>query len=352
MAAVPTDPATVAPDLDDPRADAAIFPPFLPDTLSQVATARGVEPALLCRGLGFTPADLADPGFRVSYRQCSQIIRRALRLLPGPGLGLAVGAHNRLGTLGLLGHAVSLCRSFGEALEIGARYQVLAGGITHWQPRLQGDELRLEVDFRFPDDAEVQVFCIEEFFASFRVYGQALFGPELPPRRLEFAYPAPAALMEIYRDAFPVPLHFGCAISAMVFAAEHWQTPLPSHNALALRQVLQLLDAGLAPHHAAFDLAAVVERAILNSLREGPSLERIAADLNLSSRSLRRRLGEQGLSFEGLLDQVRRTQALRLLANPQLSLDEVAARAGYGDRRSFRRAFKRWTGLSPAHYRR
>lgn len=340
----------MSPDLDDARAAAAIFPPFLPDTLSRVAAARGVEPDLLCRGLGFTPADLADPGFRMSYRQCSQMIRRALRLLPEPGLGLAVGAHNRLGTLGLLGHALALCPSFGEALEVGARYQLLAGGITHWQPRRCGDELRIEVDFRFPDPA-IQVFCVEEFFASVRVYGAALFGPELQPRRLEFAFPAPPAL-EAYRQAFAAPLHFGCEGSAMVFAGEWWEQPLPNHNALALRQVLQLLDTELAQQHAAFDLAAMVERAIRNSLRDGPSLERIAGDLNLSSRSLRRRLGEQGLSFEGLLDNVRHTQALSLLTNPDLSLDEVAARAGYGDRRSFRRAFKRWTGVSPAQYRR
>lgn len=337
-------------DIDDPRYEAAIFPPFLLDALSQVAVERGADPAVLCRGLGFTLADLADPGFRVSYRQASQMIRRALQLVPGPALGVAVGAHNRLGTLGLLGHAVALCGSFGEALQVGARYQVLAGGITYWEPRSCGDELLVEVDFRFPDPA-IQVFCVEELFASFRVYGRALLGPGLLPRRLEFAYPAPAEL-EAYRQAFAAPMRFGCDANRMVFAAEWSEAPLPNHNALALRQALQLLDAELARQHACFDLAAAVERAIAHSLRDGPSLEHIAADLNLSSRSLRRRLTEHGLSFEGLLNNVRHTRALGLLANPGLSLDEVAARAGYADLRSFRRAFKRWTGLSPSQYRR
>lgn len=342
-------PAAVPAAIDDPRYQLAIFPAFLLDTLSEVVAARGIDPAVLCRGLGFTPADLADPGFRVSYRQASLMIQRALKAVPGPGLGIAVGEHNRLGTLGLLGHAVALCGTFGEALEIGARYQVLAGGIAHWQPRHRGDELIVDVDFRFPDP-DIGVFCVEELFASFRVYGRALLGAGLLPRRLEFSYPAPAEL-GAYRRAFGVPLHFCCEANRMVFAAEWSDAPLPNHNALALRQVLQILDRerdALQP----LDFAASVERAIVNSLREGPRLERIAADLNLSARSLRRRLAGQGLSFEGLLDNARRTQALGLLANPRRSLDEVAAQAGYGNLRSFRRAFKRWTGLSPGQYRR
>ena len=81
---MPQAPAASTPSpAEDPRYEAAIFPVFLLQTLAQVAGQRGVEPQALCRGLGFGPEDLDDPGFRVSYRQASLMIRRALHASAG-----------------------------------------------------------------------------------------------------------------------------------------------------------------------------------------------------------------------------------------------------------------------------
>ncbi len=90
----------------------ALVSPFLLQTLADVAEAKGVSAERLCRGLGFTLDDLQDPTLRISYRQAVAMIERALAALPQQGLGLWVGSRNVLGTLGLLGHALSLCRTW------------------------------------------------------------------------------------------------------------------------------------------------------------------------------------------------------------------------------------------------
>ncbi|HEY0913508.1 MAG TPA: AraC family transcriptional regulator [Solimonas sp.] len=334
---------------EDPRYEAAVFPVFLLQTLAQVAASRGVEPQALCRGLGFGPDDLDDPTFRVSYRQASLMIRRALQLVPGDALGLAVGNRNVLGTLGLLGHAVSLCPTLGEAFDIGLRYQVTAGGITQTSLRLSGAELWVEAGFRFPD-VEIQVFAVEELFASLLVYGRSLVGAHFSPLRVELAYPAPAWAAQ-YQALFGAPVIFGAEQNRCVIEARWLMHALPNHNPLALKQALALLEAENAQVRQKMDLAATVERAIEKTLTKGPSLESIAGELNMSGRTLRRRLGDQGLSFETLLNNVRRTRVMGLLANPGLPIERVAEQSGYADVRSFRRAFKRWTGVSPSEFR-
>lgn len=70
----------------------------------------------------------------------------------------------------------------------------------------------------------------------------------------------------------------------------------------------------------------------------------------MSGRTLRRRLTEHGLTFEALLERVRQARTLNLLGNPELSIERITEEVGYSDVRSFRRAFKRWTGLSPSAF--
>ncbi|BBN55929.1 hypothetical protein TRE132_40540 [Pseudomonas chlororaphis subsp. aurantiaca] len=103
--------------------------------------------------------------------------------------------------------------------------------------------------------------------------------------------------------------------------------------------------------HRKLDLIQAVERAISRDLTQGSHIDQVASDLNMSGRTLRRRLSEHELTFEALLEQVRRARTLSLLANPQLSIERITEAVGYSDVRSFRRAFKRWTGLSPSAYR-
>ncbi|MGL6000034.1 MAG: AraC family transcriptional regulator [Pseudomonas proteolytica] len=332
----------------DPHYELALVSPFLLQTLGQVVAQKGANAERLCRGLGFTLADLDDPALRISYRQAVAMIQRALKVLPGQGLGLCVGNQNVLGTLGLLGHVISLCKTLRDAFAVGERHQHTSGGIATSRIHEGAQQVMVDVECLLPF-AEVQVFAAEEFFASLMIYGRTLVGSEFKPLRMEFMHAPPAYAAE-YQRLFGDDVRFGCLHNRMVLEAQWLDVPLPNHHALALRQALGLLELESAQLHRKMDLIQAVERAISRDL-QGSQLEKVASDLNMSGRTLRRRLTEHGLTFEALLEQVRRARCMGLLGNPSLSIERITQEVGYSDVRSFRRAFKRWTGLSPSAFR-
>ena len=95
-----------------------------------------------------------------------------------------------------------------------------------------------------------------------------------------------------------------------------------------------------------------MERLLRSQLRQQPRLQDVARTLNLSERSLRRKLAESGRIFREIHDRVRAERALELLQAGALSVAEIGVELGFSDPREFRRAFKRWTGMPPQQARR
>ena len=127
--------------------------------------------------------------------------------------------------------------------------------------------------------------------------------------------------------------------------------PLVTHNAALLAVLLPALDA---------ELQGRSWRALLDDVRaalsrcmsgEKPSVERIAEELGMSPRTLQRRLGELGATYQGLLDAVRRHTSRRLLTDTDLDASEVAFLVGFEEVNSFSRAFHGWEGVTPNRWR-
>jgi len=90
---------------------------------------------------------------------------------------------------------------------------------------------------------------------------------------------------------------------------------------------------------------------VRQSIRKIPAQEEIAKQLHLSTRTLRRRLKEEGTSYNQVVDSTKKSIALDLVENSTLSVSLVAESLGYFETTNFNRAFKRWTGMSPTEYR-
>jgi hypothetical protein len=113
-------PASGKPSIDA-RYTAAVIPTGILAVLAQVAGEEGVEVDPWLTGLGITRAQIDDAEIRVSYRQASVIIKRALRAIPCGDIGLKVGAHQSIGSFGIMGLAMMTARTFGEAIAIGVQ---------------------------------------------------------------------------------------------------------------------------------------------------------------------------------------------------------------------------------------
>ena len=131
-----------------------------------------------------------------------------------------------------------------------------------------------------------------------------------------------------------------------------WQLPLRRRDPI-LRHVLEEhANEVLNRLPVRTGLAFEVQRLLAARVAGGdPSLKSIGRDLGMSSRTLQRRLTDEGVSFQRLLDDTRKGTARRYLADSTLAIGEIAYLLGYSEAAAFHRAFKRWYGQTPDAFR-
>jgi len=337
--------------LSEPRVAAAIIPTNILCHLVQLARERRIDSTPWFKGLRLNPQEINDPATRVSYRQASEVVARALAALAVPHLGLVVGCRQDIGNFGILGLAMKTAATFGEAVMLGMTYQ-----------RTTGAMLDMETDTETPGEVAmiarapiaipaIHPFLCEEMFASSLMVARELVGVAFNPVRLELSYSAPA-YVDAYAELFQCELRFDRPRNAMVIGSEWMEWKFPTYNAVNSRQVLELCRRQLADIAAPqSEITATVERFLRQHVRENPPLSAIAGIMHLSERTLRRQLAADGISFSRLHDRVRAERALELLHDHDLSIGQVGTRVGFADAREFRRAFKRWTGHTPSEAR-
>jgi AraC-like DNA-binding protein len=232
---------------------------------------------------------------------------------------------------------------------LGMSLQKFAGSMLLFDMKIEAEIATILASSRFPEP-DIHVFLVEEAFASFLQVARGLVGNNFKPRRIELAYPAPTYIGE-YERVFGCPVHFGCAANAFIAETPWLRRRLLTYDQLSHRQALEFLEVGMARERDKVDLFESVERAVRKNMKRLPTLRQVARQLNLSERTLRRRLTESAMSYQALLDNVRKNRAIELLSNTALSIEQVAAEVGFSDAHNFRRAFRRWTRSSPSDLR-
>lgn len=181
-----------------------------------------------------------------------------------------------------------------------------------------------------------------------------LTGRPVPLRRVELAHP-PNGPEALYVDVFAAPVVFDRAHNALVFDRAALDRPLAAHDPALFAYVRAQLEHTRTQLRAArpADALAPVHAAIEHNAARGEyAADALARTLGMSLRSLQRLAAAHDASVRALLEAAREAAARQLLADDRLSIDEVAEGVGYADRRAFVRAFKRWTGQTPAAFRR
>lgn len=169
--------------------------------------------------------------------------------------------------------------------------------------------------------------------------------------RVEFSHPRPADTGE-HERIFECPVRFGADACQLVIARDVWDTPCPGRDP-ALFSLLDVHARTLLDQLASPDVVGRVREAIEAELRGGnPKIESVARRLAMSPRTLQRRLRDQGVLFNDLLDAMRFRAAKSYLAQRDIASREVAYLLGFAEQSSFNRAFKRWSGQTPVEFRR
>lgn len=307
--------------------------------LMQFLPEFGVTQQRVCEGLNFTPEDL-QRGMEMSHRQAWRLIRRALRLSGRSDLGLESGRRQNLSHFGLIGFAMMVEPDLHSAFEIAKRYYRQGGSLVDWDFRLESvfGICYLTSNIK---DTSVQPFLVEEMASSVLTLLRILLGPAFSFHAVDIAYAAPAHAMR-YREVLDCPVHFDCAENRLLIDRRWFDVHLPSHSPIIAAQIKELLEQHERNSNPALGTAAAIERLLNQPENVAMNISQVAKVLDISARTLTRRLTDAGTSFRSLSEQVQAKVAKRLLHDEGLTVGVVAERLGFSDARSFRRAYKRW----------
>lgn len=316
---------------------------------------QGVAVQALLEPLHLSPELLTQRDQRVAASVYLDAMARGVALTGDEFFGLHLGQAVRPGYYGVLGYLLMSCATLGDALHRQARYATLVGSLGHVdladEPERPGLEPQVAHSWQ-PWLPQQQRHLCEETLAGWTTFGHWITGLDIPPTEVRFQHAAPADTSE-HQRVFRCPVLFGQADNALIFPKRLLHAPLGQADA----QVRQMLD-GYADRllKELRQGQQMMDRARMELARQladqGPDLERLAEVLTLSPRTLQRRLRETGLSFSQLVDETRQQLVLHYLRDPTLELADIAFFVGFSEAGSLARAFRRWTGQSPAHYRR
>ena len=304
-----------------------------------------VDTKEICRRVEIDETALADPQYFVPESTIWAVWREAVAQSGDEALGLHAGATVPFGSYGVLNYLSMTATTLGEGFELLARYsRLIATGSRFEVVSAPGGPHALRF-VPFSPVAGVGLHCRDYALA---VMTKHLFERQgLRPVAVEFCGPPIAPVAE-YAEVLGTRASFGHAHTAMIFSDLEWHRELPGRDDLLIR-TLEDYAAKLIEHLPRnHGVASRAVREIAKRLRDGNlGLRAVARSLAVSERSLQRHLNQEGYTFEGLVDAVRRESATELLKDPSLSLSEIAYQLGYSGPAAFHRAFKRWTGSSP-----
>ncbi|HWU65343.1 MAG TPA: AraC family transcriptional regulator [Ensifer sp.] len=333
----------------DARYVAANIPAFLIRSLVATLSDFGHDAPRLLVGLGLTIGDLDDPACRVSFRQGREVILRALQIAKGKALGLETGIREKITSVGLVGYAMLTAPTVGDAVRLGLQLQKDTGSMLEFDARQTSEGIVVTASSRF-HEPDIYAFLVEEAFASFMGIAVGLVGNDFRPLRVDFAYPAPA-YFAVFDRVFGCAVRFSRMENAFLYDAAWYKQPLATSDPFTHRQLLKFLAYNRDRTLEAAEITESVERVLRQKLQDRVNIAKIARELGMSERTLRRRLTESGVSFQVLLDALRKNRALELLTNAQMSVEQIAFAVGFTDPHNFRRAFRRWTGTTPGALR-
>ena len=265
-----------------------------------------------------------------------------------PAIGLKLGSEERPEHYSPIAIAALFTRSFRDALNRIARYKRLT---SPQEIRIveRGKECAVEYLWLLAE-AAIPPTWIDMYFAWTVTIGRRGIGRGIHPLRVEFR--RSEANRQLHEDYFECPVKFGARENRLIFSVEDVNQPFVTHNPDLLEILAPQLEAELLRQFASESLKEQAKGTLKRLLAgQRPRLEDVAGELRMGARTLQRRLVEQGVTFQDLLEEARREMAQHYLLQPSLELNETAYLLGYEDPNSFIRAFHKWEGTSPGEWR-
>jgi AraC-like DNA-binding protein len=316
----------------------------------EAAERAGVTREQLFAGTDIDPTGLARADHRFELHEVAVIQERALDLTRDEALGLHMAEQATEASFALIAHLVLHAPSLREALAVGMQFQRLAIDDAQLTLRETGAVATLQYQFARATERSDRMH-VEFITIGLARMVRMLAGPAGVMRSAMFEHPRPAHHSE-YTRLFGGVERFAQRATALEFERALLDRP-QIHQHPELYMVLRTeAEHALERVTAGLRLSDSVRQYLLSRPPSKiPDLATAARDLGVSARSLRRRLAADATSYGTLVRATLEASAGHLLRDPTRSIQETAHALGFSDARTFHRAFKRWTGMTPKQYR-
>lgn len=309
----------------------------------------GVDVARWLGQSGLSVAWLDDPGATVAFPVFRRLVLDSLAIPREPAMGLLVGERLLANTHGILGYAAMSSGTIRQALGVFERFTALRIALLTVSHEVGPDEVRVRVHEAQPL-GDIQVPVLEAVILSVKNVLDAISMGACQVRRVSFPFDAPGH-EALARDMFGCEVVYGGSWAGFSLPTGALDVPLKMADPQAFEEAAAICQRELDKIRANESVAARVRRLLLEKQSGFPSLQVTARMCRMTPRTLHRRLIDEGTSYRGILEDVRRTLAIEHLRSGRFSVEEIAYTLGYSDLANFRRAFKRWESAPPSAYR-
>lgn len=301
------------------------------------------------RSLDIEPKTVRSPDAYIPVETYLRIQDEAAEYVHDPYFGLHMGEFAQPGSWSILGYLMMNCKTLGEAFEKSGRYQRIIGNMITARAEIGLDKVRV-VYFTPPHAPPMSRHCYEAAFSSSVRLARTLTGLPLNPLEVTFTSPEPESRAE-YERIFNCPVHFGQHDNSMTLAMHMGNLPVRMANPALLEHFETYAQDFIAQMERKDPTTQTVTRIILSRL-DDPSLsiEKVAGEMAVSVRTLQKRLESEGVVFSDLLRDIRQQLAKKYLRE-NYSVEQITYLLGFSEPSAFRKAFKKWLGVTPREYR-
>jgi len=292
----------------------------------------------------------------VSREQYSRLCVQLILELGDESGGVMPDVQTPVGTTRLIAlsmlNAANLAAALRRGIEFNRVCRVRQGGAVTNELLVDAQGREATLTYLLGDDApEVQhsVLCNLAMWMRFSGW---LIGQHIDVTGATCAGPQPEFMAGL-RHFFHCPVTYGQPVNSVTFSARLLEAELVRDEA-DLNEFLKLAPYYMViePEAGSLSVTHRIREILGDDFREEmPSFEALTGFLNMSARTLRRRLEKEGTSYQRIKDNARRDAAITMLSREGLTVSEVAEQVGFSDPSAFHRSFKKWTGQSPGSYR-
>lgn len=311
------------------------------------AAARGASLQELCRSLDIDVADLNDSEKRIDFKKAYKAWELAVKLTGDSLLGLHLGESTNPSILGLVGHLMQSSPDLLHAFKNVSVYSEVATTMFHYRVKEKKDEIILQFE---PAALWIKLspasarHATEQAMAGTLQVFRLLSGIAVYPRSATFNFKRREGE---YDRVFRAPVLFNSGANQLVFSSKQLQRPVISYDR-SLYVVFNQLLKEKKNRSGATRVTDQLRHLVLSEFKgQVPSIEILASRLNLTTRSLQRRLSDEDTSFRVFIAEIKKELAIQFLSQPKTRVNEVASLLGYSESSSFRRAYKSWTQKTP-----